>query len=770
MGGRSSGPSGGIRGELSGFVGRRAELGRVRAALAGARLVTLTGPGGIGKTRLAGQAATELRRSFRDGAWMAELAGLRDPGLLVPEVARAFGLRDHSSGWAVATLADNLAGRHALLVLDNCEHLLDACAVLAGALLRACPGLRILATSRQVLGVPGEVTFPVPPMSVPREGRLPVSESLLEYESVRLFAERGAAVLPGFAVEAGNHEAVCDLCRRLEGIPLAIELAAVRLRAMSPEQILARMADRFGLLSAGDPATPRHGTLQAALRWSYELLTTAEQALWRRSSVFTGSFDLDAAEAVCAGDGIADEAVADLVDGLVAKSVLLRRPGGRTARYAVLDTIREYGQQRLGEAGGEVMPRRRHRDWYAALAAQQEALGARQLQWIDGLDADHDNVRAALEFCLAEPGEAEAGLRMACDLWLYWEARGHLTEGRRFLEALIGRAGHAPGLKVRGMWVAGYLALVQSDGDAARGLLEEALTAGNSLGDAQAVAYAAQFLGRAMWFTGEPGRGLALTGQALGCHRAAADWQGVVLTLVQLGVMRTLMGQPKTAAAPLEECIAECQAHGERWNRSYALWGLGVAAWLLGDHGRAAGLEQAALRLKRDVGDQVGIPLCLEALAWIAASGDQAARAADLLGAATAAWNSIPAALPAPLAGHRQAAASRAMGALGETSFTTHLDRAQAIPPSRAVAMALGEPAGVAKTAPACPDPVRLTAREREVAALIAEGLSNRDIAARLVISARTAETHVEHIMVKLGLTARAQIAAWTAADTGRDA
>ena len=767
----SGGSAGRLRGELTEFVGRRVELARVRGALAGARLVTLTGPGGIGKTRLAVQAATEVRRSFRDGAWMAELAGLRDPGLLAPHVARAFGLHDQSAGWAVATLADSLAGRQALLVLDNCEHLLDACAVLAGALLRACPGLRVLATSRQVLGVPGEVTFPVPPMSVPAEGRLPVSEQMLEYEAVRLFAERGAAVLPGFAVDAGNRQAVAELCRRLEGIPLAVELAAVRLRAMSPEQILARMADRFGLLSAGDPATPRHGTLQAALRWSYDLLTASEQAMWRRSSVFTGSFDLDAAEAVCAGDGIAAEMVADLVDALVAKSVLVRRPGGRTARYALLDTVREYGQRRLGQAGGEVTLRRQHRDWYAALAARQEALCAGQLQWIDGLDADHDNVRAALEFCLAEPGQAEAGLRMACDLWLYWETRGHLTEGRRFLDALLGRAGGTPvGLTARGMWVAGYLALVQGDGDAARGLLEEALAAADSLGDAQATAYAAQFLGRALLFTGEPDSGLALTGQALERHRAAADWQGVVLTLVQLGVMRTLMGQPETAAAPLEECIAECEAHGERWNRSYAMWGLGLTAWLLGDHSHAAGLEHAALRLKRDVGDQVGIPLCLEALGWIAATRDQPARAADLLGAAAAARNSIPAALPAPLAGHHDAAASRARNALGERSFTAHLDKAQTMPPAQAVAMALGEPASSAVTpAPACPDPARLTAREREVADLIAQGLANRDIATRLVSSARTAETHVQHIMVKLGLTARAQIAAWTAADTGRN-
>jgi predicted ATPase len=417
----SLGPRGSIRAELSGFVGRREELGRVRAALAAARLVTLTGPGGIGKTRLAVQAATEVRRSFRHGAWMAELAGLRDPGLLATEVARAFGLRDQSASWAVATLADSLAGRQALLVLDNCEHLLDACAVLADALLRACPYVRIIVTSRQVLGVPGEVTFPVLPMSVPAEGQLPVSESLLEYEAVRLFAERGAAVLPGFAVEAGNREVIAELCRRLEGIPLAIELAAVRLRAMSPEQILARMADRFGLLSAGDPATPRHGTLQAALRWSYDLLTPAEQALWRRSSVFTGSFDLDAAESVCAGDGIAAEAVVDLVDGLVAKSVLLRRPGGRTARYAELDTIREYGQQRLAEAGGR--PRARGtatgtRRWRRG----RKRLGAHQVQWIDCLTL---TIRTCgRRWVLPEPaGRGRGGLRMACDLAVLGEPR-----------------------------------------------------------------------------------------------------------------------------------------------------------------------------------------------------------------------------------------------------------------------------------------------------------------------------------------------------------
>jgi predicted ATPase/DNA-binding CsgD family transcriptional regulator len=761
-----------LEGKLTGFVGRRAELAGVREALGGARLVTLTGPGGIGKTRLAARAAAQLRRGFGDGAWVVELAGLHDAALLAPEVARALGMIDQSSRWGVAALAERLAGRQLLLVLDNCEHLRDACAVLAGALLRACPGLRILATSREVLGVSGEMTLPVPPLRVPGQGGAAAAGRLLGYEAVRLFAERGAAVLPGFTVDDGNAAEVAELCRRLEGIPLAIELAAVRLRSMAPSQILARLEDRFALLSLGDQATPRHGTLQAALAWSYDLMSDAERALWARCSVLTGPFDLDAAEAVCAGDGIAADAITDLVDALVAKSILHRRPGGRAARYDMLDTIREYGLRHLHAAGHEKMLRRRHRDWYAAMAARQEALGARQIEWIDGLDADHDNVRAALEFSFAEPGEVAAGLRMACDLWLYWETRGHLTEGRRFLERFLERfidrvGDDSPALRARAMWVAGYLALVQGEGPAARGLLEAALIAGRGSGDEPAVAYATQFLGRAAWFTGATDRGLALTSQALRRHRAAGDWQGIVLTLVQLGVMRTLTGQPQTAVAPLQECLTECEARGERWNRSYALWALGLVAWLLGDCGRAAELEQAALRLKRDVGDQVGMPLCLEALAWIEAFRDQAVRAADLLGAATAAWHSIPAALPVPLARHREDAENRARNSLGETSFTARVAQAQTLPTSRAVATALGEQPRATQRAPAAQEPARLTARERQVAALVAEGLSNRDIAARLVISARTAETHVQHIMVKLGLAARAQIAAWSAANPG---
>src|SRR5215470_16998893 len=321
----SGGRPGRLPGELTEFIGRRGELALVRQALSAARLVTLTGPGGIGKTRLALRAADSARRVFRDGAWLTELGGLRDPGLLVPEVARSLGLSDQSGRWAVANLSNYLADRQLLLVIDQCEHLADACAVLADALLRACPGLRVIATSRHMLGVAGEVTVTVPPMTLPAVNDPNEPGELLRFEAVRLFAQRAAAVLPGFTVDASNGVAVAGVCRALDGIPLAVELAAVRLRSLSPEQILARLGSRFQLLSGGGPAgQPHHRTLQAALEWRYELLTETEQAMWRRVSVFAGSFDLDAAEAVCAGDEVAAGSVLDLVDGLVAKSVLFR--------------------------------------------------------------------------------------------------------------------------------------------------------------------------------------------------------------------------------------------------------------------------------------------------------------------------------------------------------------------------------------------------------------------------------------------------------------
>jgi len=760
-----------LRGELTEFVGRRAELAQVRQALGSARLVTLTGPGGIGKTRLALRAAARAQRAFPDGVWLARLGGLRDSALLVPEVARSLGLSDQSGRWVVAALSEYLAGRHLLLVLDQCEHLADACAVLADALLRACPRLRVIATSRHVLGVAGEVTMAVPPMSVPPMSVPPAArsagpEELLRFEAVRLFAARAAAVMPGFAVDAASGPVVAGICRRLDGIPLAVELAAVRLRSLSAGQILDRLDSRFALLSGGGPAgQPQHRTLEAALEWSYELLTEAEQAMWGRMSVFAGSFDLDAAEMVCAGDGIATETVVDLVDALVAKSVLSRAAGDGRARYRLLDTIGEFGLRKLRARNGEGRSRGRHRRWYAALAARQEAFGPGRAGWIASLDADHENLRAALEFCLSEPGELAAGAELACDLWRYWETHGHLTEGRRILAGLLEKLDDSAEVRPRALWVAGFLALVQGDLPGARALLETGLSAAGHAGDAGAAAYASSYLSYVMYYLGEAERGRVLAETALTMHRDSGDQIGVVMSLTQLG-STDLHGQELTrAAGRFGECARVCERTGNIWYQTYAQRGLGVATWLLGDPEAAATLVRAALHTTREIDHPIGVALCLDALAWITASQKRAAGAATLLGAADAAWAAIPAALQPALQGHRDVAIAAAREALTGRAFRSAFAAGAAMSQAEAIAFALHEPPrGAGRPAGPDGDRVRLTRREQEVARLVAQGQSNSQIAGELVISARTAETHVRHIMDKLGVSTRAQIAAWSAA------
>ncbi len=760
-------PADRLRGELTEFVGRRAELVLVRQALGSARLVTLIGPGGIGKTRLAIEAASKARRAFPDGVGVAELSGLRDPALLVAEVARSLGLADKSARWAVASLSDRLAGRRVLLVLDQCEHLADACAVMGDALLRACPGLRIVATSRHVLGVAGEVTVAVPPMTVPADSPSAVPEELLCYEAVRLFADRAAAVLPGFAVDTENGATVAAVCRALDGIPLAIELAAVRLRSLSPQQVLARLDHRFQLLSGGGPAgQPHHRTLQAALEWSYGLLTEAEQAMWRRVSVFAGSFDLDAAEAVCAGGGIAARSVVDLVDGLVAKSILAHAAGNAKARYRLLDTIGEFGLQKLRAEGGERSFRARHRDWYAALAARREAFGPRRAEWITDLDTDHENLRAAIEFCVSDPREVAAGAVLACHLWRYWETRGHLTEGCRIMAALLDKLDETAAVRPQVLWVAGFLALVQGDATGGRGLLEAAVAAARRAGDDQSVAYASSYLGYAMHWLGEEDQGHALAENALALHQRSGDQIGVVLAQMQIGFIYLCAGEAASAADWFGECARACQSSGITWYHAYARWGLGVAALLVADYGVAAGPVRAALDSMRQLDDPMGVVLCLDALAWIAAAQDQAARALTLRAAADTAWAAIPATPQPALRKHHDAALAAARDAMPESALTAAVAEGAAMNRAQAIAYALGEPAGRkarSGTGPAAAHPGRLTRRERDVAALVARGLSNGEIAGELVISARTVETHVQHIMDKLGVGTRAQIAAWSA-------
>jgi non-specific serine/threonine protein kinase len=705
-------------------------------------------------------------RAFDDGVWLAELGGLRDPGLLVEEVARSLGLSGRSARWAVASLAGHLQARRVLLVLDQCEHLANACAVLADALLRDCPGLRILATSRHVLGVAGEVTVPVPPMTIPGTDGPNEPGELLRFEAVRLFAERAAAVLPGFAVNAGNSGAVAGVCRALDGIPLAVELAAVRLRSLSPEQILARLGSRFQLLSGGGPAdAPQHRTLQAALEWSYELLTEGEQAMWRRMSVFAGSFDLDAAEAVCAVGRVAAGQIADLIDTLVAKSILLRQGRG-TVRYRLLDTIAEFGLTKLRGQGNERRLRLRHRAWYAALAARQEAFGPGRAEWIAALDADHDNLRAALRFCLAEPGEADAGVQVACDLWRYWETHGHLTEGRRILTALLERLDPAAPARPRALWTAGYLAVLQGDIRQARTLLEAAVSAGRAADDVRAIAYASTFLVSVLYYVGEPAQGQAAAEDALRLHREAGDHIGVAQTLMAMGYVHLFSGEPRSAAERFGECASVCESSGNVWYHAHAQWGLATARWMLGDRDGAVAPACAALSVVRDLDDPIGVALCLDTMAWIAAGMQQARRALTLLSATDAAWSAIQIGGPNSLLEQHAAALSAARAATSESEYQAATAKGAAMSQAEAVAFALGESPRPGPTVRQ--DRPRLTRREQDVAALVAQGMSNGEIAATLVISVRTVETHVQHIMDKLGCSTRAQIAAWSAAQPPR--
>jgi DNA-binding CsgD family transcriptional regulator/tetratricopeptide (TPR) repeat protein len=603
-------------------------------------------------------------------------------------------------------------------------------------------------------------------MTVPAGAGPAGPEELLGYEAVRLFASRAAAVYPGFTVDAGNAAAVAGICHRLDGIPLALELAAVRLRSLSPAQILARLDRRLPLLSPGGAAElPQRRTLEAALEWSYGLLTEAEQAMWRRVSVFAGSFDLDAAEAVGAGGTITVGEIANLIDALVAKSVLSRAGGDGKARYRLLDTIAEFGLGKLRAEGDDRELHVRHRDWYAALAARPDAFGPYRAEWITTLDTDHENIRAALAFCLSEPQEVPAGTALACDLWRYWDSHGHLTEGRRVLAVALQKLPDATGVRPRALWVAGFLAELQGDVAAARPLLKAALSAARQAGDLRSVAYASSFLGYILSSEGDLDRGHALAETALRLHQQSGDQIGAAMSLTQLGFTRLRAGDLTAAAARFGECAQLAHSSGNLWAEKYARWGLGITAWLLGENDDAVAHVRAALRAGRDMDDRLGIAACLDTLAWIAASQRKPARALTLLGAADTAWASIPALLPPTLRKHHAAALDTARESLPEQQARAATAKGTVLSQADAIAYALGQspqPGSDAWQATASTGP--LTRREEEVARLVARGQTNSQIASRLVISARTVDAHVQHIMTKLGVNSRAEIAAWSAA------
>ncbi|WP_433856069.1 ATP-binding protein [Streptomyces kronopolitis] len=762
MGGRV-GQAGVLPAEVNRFIGRRQEVSRARALMSRGRLVTLTGPGGIGKTRLALRMAAEVRRSFPGGVWLVELAALEDGDQLAQTVAARLRLGNEAMRDPLATLVDHVADQRLLLVLDNCEHVLDACAELVATLLRAAPDVQVLTTSRQTLGVGGECVFPVPPLALSGDGEFPERS-----EAVALFADRAAAVRPDFALTARKAAVVEEICRRLDGVPLAIELAAAQLRALSPEEILGRLDDRFKMLTAGSRAAlPRQRTLRAAIDWSHDLCTSQERLLWSRLSVFSGSFDLDAVDAICTGAGLEQDQVLGVLVGLVDKSVLACEERGARMRYWLLDTLRAYGREQLAASGEEHALRERHRDHYLRVAEQAEAawFGPDQMGWFTRLRREHPHFRSALEFCAQEPGPATPALTLAASMWIHRLGFGSFNEGRRWLGRALARDEETSPLRVKALFVDGLLAVLQGDIDAAQSRVAQCRALLPALGDDPDLCRLTVTLdGLVALFEGDFPRAVALLEDALARHQAAGDAGNAAVISFMLTTACVNLDDP-AATAHAERCLELCEAHDAQWSRTHALWVLGLDHFRCGRHERAGTLVRQALRDKPLSYDQWGVAQCLEVLGWCAAAAGRGERAATLLGAAGATWEVAGSALTG--LGHLQAGHERCASALraelGDTAFAAAVLAGQQLTLEQSVAHALEE--SPAPGPPPAPQetPARLTRRESEVAALVAEGRTNKEIAAELTISRRTAEGHVEHILTKLGFTSRAQIAAWAA-------
>ncbi|MFL5727025.1 MAG: ATP-binding protein [Chloroflexota bacterium] len=760
---RASEHAGNLPVELTSFVGRRQGLADVKRALAATRLLTLTGAGGVGKTKLALRAGRESGRQYPDGVWFVELAPIEDAGLVPHAVFTALGLQDHSSTWAVSTLAGYLAGKRPLLIVDNCEHVHDAAASLAGTLLRACPDLRILATSRQALGVTGEVVIDVPTLSLPDEADTS-PEALLRSDAVALFVERASAVQRGFEVDAANAAAIVSVCSHLEGIPLALELAAVRLNALGLDGLERGLRTRLDALGTGDRSLAvRQQTLEAAMDWSYQLLSEDEQSLWARLSVFADGFELDAAQAVCARDGLEAEEIPGLVGSLVEKSVLKRREVGTADRFRLLEPLRHFGRERLREADAETTLRSRHRDWILELATAARANDAHQVEAFERIRVERANVWSALDFCLSNPAEAESGAAICQGLWTYWASQGPATDVRNLYAALLERIPASSRARGQLLWISSLSAASQGDQSAALRSGTEALEIGRSIGDPEVVAWALQSLGVTAYLTNRWDDSIAYATESLAIARAMG-WQFAALSSATLlGVGHTFRGELDEAIAIARDGIRLSEELGETWERAYLLHFLAVALLHKGEPAEAEVHARRCLELKRALGDLIGMASAVEALALIAMSRGSSERSATLLGAGEAIWRSIPTTLLEPYRADHDRTEAGARAALGATQFeAAHraglemtrddvVDYALEVGPSAARAFA-GQPKS--SDGP-------LSRREMEVAELVADGATNSQVAARLFISERTVESHVANIFNKLGVDNRLQVARW---------
>jgi predicted ATPase len=604
---------------VTSLIGRDGELREIALRLGGHRLVTLSGPGGVGKTRLALAAGAQLRSLYPDGVWFVELATVADGSLLAQTVASALGLAEEASRPPREILAAALAERRALLILDNCEHLVAPCAELVETLLRACPQLRVLATSRERLNIAGESTVLVPPLALP-DDRAAAAGDVARSEAVRLFVERA----PDFALADENAAAVAELCRRLDGLPLAIELAAARVRLMPVQQILARLNDRFQLLTGGSRTTmARQRTLRGALDWSHDLLSPPERTLFRRLSVFAGGFTLEAVEGICAGSGVEPSQVLDLLAQLVDRSLVVVEsadPTAAVARYRLLETIWEYSREQAIAAGEVPWLRGRHRTWFLALAeeAARRGQGAEQVAALDRLETEYDNLQAALSWREGEAARDASRLRLGAALWRFWEVRGRIREGRDWLEGILAESGDgAPAARARALNGAGNLARDLGDYGRAAEHHAEALRLRRAIGDPAGVASSLNNLGTVAHDRARYGEAAAYFAEALPLWREAGEGEGLGLSLNNLGRTRRFQGDSEPAMALVHEALAVFGSLGHAWGTARVLNSLANAAHYRGDLAEARPLYEESLRLRRQVGDRPGIAVSLNSLALV---------------------------------------------------------------------------------------------------------------------------------------------------------